>query len=255
LSKTIYRLNSGSIKPNEILVCLPNNSHSLDSVSLGHNNVKIVLCNAYGQVFQRSVGFKLAQYEYVLQLDDDILIDEFCIERLLHGLELLSFNSCISPVFLDQNKSPMHQKKSGFIARIYYQIINGKHGHSPGKITLAGTNFGVNFGDFHKNILEVEWQPGGCILHRKKNLIYDNFFPYKGKAFCEDLIHSFFLKEAGIRMYVTSEATCSTNSSSKLKFTTEIIRDIKARYYFVKLAKLSKTRMFIYYFFYLIRKI
>ena len=47
-----------------------------------------------------------------------------------------------------------------------------------------------------KNLHEVEWLPGGCILHSKKNLIKKNYFNFKyKKAYCEDLIHSYFLKK------------------------------------------------------------
>jgi glycosyltransferase involved in cell wall biosynthesis len=41
-------------------------------------------------VYQRIVGFKHAKGDYVLQLDDDILLNNRCLERLVISLDLVN---------------------------------------------------------------------------------------------------------------------------------------------------------------------
>jgi hypothetical protein len=45
----------------------------------------------------------------------------------------------------------------------------------------AGTNFGVNPNDTEQDIVKVDWQPGGCVLHKQEELILQDYYPNKGK--------------------------------------------------------------------------
>ena len=49
---------------------------------------------------------------------------------------------------------------------------------------------------------EVNWLPGGVLILRVKDLVMEDYFPFEGKAYCEDLIHSFFLKKKGLKLYI-----------------------------------------------------
>ena len=254
LCDTLDSVNAGSICPDEIIICLPNDTHSVKD-AFKYHNLTIVYAEQYGQVYQRIVGFKYAKGDYVFQLDDDILLDRGCLEKLIASLKKLPESSTVSPCLFNTNGKPHYESKKDGLLSIYYRLINGKTGHKSGGITLAGTNFGVNPNDVNSDVVRVDWQPGGCVLHKKENLILKDFYPNKGKAYCEDLIHSFLLKELGIDLFVDTRARCIASFNPKLSLLKEIVPDFKIRLYFVKMAKLSVTRMLVWYIVYIMRHI
>jgi len=255
LTKTLDSIFSSRIPQNiEVIICLPNISHTVNNIS-NYHLARIIYSEQYGQVYQRIVGFKESKGDYVLQLDDDILLGKNCLSKLVSKLEKLPENSCISPCLYNVDGSPMFVKKKTGILSFYYRLINGKQGYKPGAITLAGTNFGVNPTEISESIIQVDWQPGGCVLHHKENLILVDYYPIKGKAYCEDLIHSFLLRKSGVALYVDTDAKCTTPLNLRLSLIRELANDFKARLYFVKMANLSISRMLLHYIVYIIRTI
>jgi len=245
LNNTISSLNSGSIIPDEILISLPSLEY-MNFVDVSDHNVSLINANCHGQVGQRIYGFKMAQYEYVLQLDDELILDNKCIEILMDAIKKTKM-SAFSPYYINFQNNSAHTKKShNPIMTIYYWIMNGRKGYVPGTIAKAGINFGVNKNDIGKelNQIEVEWQPGGCVLHRRKNLIFNNYFPFSGKAYVEDLIHSFLLKKSGVKMITLLNAYCIIDEDFGVD---SIVNDFRARNYYTSIASLSKIRMLAYY--------
>ena len=79
-----------------------------------------------------------------------------------------------------------------------------------GCISKVGTNYGVDVKYMDKDIFETEWVPGGCLMHFNESTYLENFFPYEGKAFCEDLMHSYLLRKRDIKLWITKNAECRT---------------------------------------------
>lgn len=259
VNKTIKSLNSGTILPDEIIVSLPSYKHS-QSIIDTFDNVKIFSADQYGQVLQRIAGFKKAQYDYVLQLDDDITLDKRCIENLLYAIKKHEL-SAVSPYYMIDKRTSFHvSKKYGILWSLYYWIMNGSDGYQIGGIAKSGINFGVNKENININIninvntslVEVEWQPGGCVLHEKKSLIIDNYFPFSGKAYSEDLMHSFLLRSSGVRLFTSLDAYCYISPDKSVD---SLFGDFRARYHFVNMASLSAIRMLLFYVFYFINGI
>ena len=256
LSKTLDSLNSSTVKPDEIIICLPNQNHSVDNSS-EYNNITILYSEKYGQVYQRLYGFRKAKGDYILQLDDDVIVSYNCIELLVDFMNKTRAKSAISPCWYNADTgTPLHQiRRSGLLMSFYYWLINGADGYKPGKVSLAGTNFGINPFEVESDFLNLDWQPGGCILHNKKNLILDNYYPYEGTAYSEDLIHSHLLRKSGLSLFVASSAKCMTKLNPRLSLRGELYRDFKARLYFVKMANLSIVRMYLHYIIYVMKSI
>ena len=138
----------------------------------------------------------------------------------------------------------------------YYWLINGADGYKPGKVSLAGTNFGINPSEVESDFLNLDWQPGGCVLHKKENLILKDFYPYRAKAYSEDLIHSFLLRQSGTSLFVVMKASSMTaDLNQRLSIRKEIMSDFKAKLYFVRMADLSISRMLIYYMIYVMKSV
>ena len=67
----------------------------------------------------------------------------------------------------------------------YYWLLNGNKKFKSGKVSRAGTEFCVNYKDIdtRNSLIEVEWQSGGAILHKTQNVIFENYYPWQGKAY------------------------------------------------------------------------
>lgn len=253
LIETIQQLNKGTSIPEEILVCIPiGESCSVENLSF--INVKIVRTDCRGQVAQRAEGFKQATCKYVMQLDDDIIVEHHCLEYLVKVLESQKGKCSVSPSlrFIETDKTCYPQKSNMILNKIYYFLINGTNGYKPGTITKAATEIGVDSTHLNSEFIEVDWVPGGCLLHSRENLILNNFYPFSGKAFCEDLYHSFFLKEKSIKLFISKKAIAWIDDPRKqnnlLQFSLKNkLSDYKARRHYLRMASKSLFWMNTYY--------
>ncbi|MEC9415153.1 MAG: glycosyltransferase [Pseudomonadota bacterium] len=256
LYKTIESLNSGNFIPDEILISLPSKEH-IDKIKIKENNVKLVNANCYGQVSQRVFGFKMAKHPYVLQLDDDVILGKECISLLIECVKN-SDNIVASPYYLDFNSNPIHKARPAtFFMKFFHLLMNGIKGFQTGKIAMSGINYGVNKADIKQQhgYFFVDWQPGGCLMHNNKNLIKENYFPFSGKAYSEDLIHSFLLKNNNLKLVTCLDAYCYIDKDIGFLCIKDIMNDFKARKYFVEMASLGKIRMYVFYWFVILKYI
>lgn len=254
LASTIQSLNLGSIKPAEILVCIP--SEKAPRVKfLNIENVTIVETNFRGQVAQRREGFLRASSKYVLQLDDDIILDVFCLENLLVTLQSFGPKAAVAPTFIDERsnesvyKKPAKQKD---IFNIYHWFMNGSAGYRPGQIDLSGSSIGMDPTNSANRVHDVGWLAGGCILHYRDNLILENFWPLAGKAYYEDVVHSILLTRNGVQLVIDRDARCFLKlfSQNDLKlgvFFRNLYQDYLGRKYFMHRFSRESFRIYLYY--------
>jgi len=259
LDKTIELLNQGTITPREILICIPIEEARFKTFN--YKNVTVVETKCRGQVGQRAIGFELATGKFVLQLDDDMHLAKDCVENLLNVINSEGGKVAVAPsLIIESTGISFYQRpKKTILFKFYYWLLNGISGHQPGKITMAGTNVGIDPEYIEDDIVEVEWVPGGCLLHRRDNLIFGNFYPFRGKAYSEDLYHSYYLKQNKVKLKICTLAQCFLDDDlvvynfSIYDFLSFIKSDIKARVGLVRLSKKSIIRMYIYYTFVILR--
>ena len=167
LKGTIEALNRGSIVPDEILICIPaNEAHKVQNLS--YRNVKVLVTDCRGQVAQRAIGFQNASHDVVMQLDDDILVDEHCIEHLLKTLKKCGSKVAVAPSLMSLSTGESVYKKperNKILLKIYYWIMNGSAGYQPGKIDKSGSAVGVDTKNANKESFDVEWVAGCCVMH------------------------------------------------------------------------------------------
>ena len=116
-----------------------------------------------------------------------------------------------------------------------------------GRVTSIGVNYGVDGSQCQgKGSLETDWLPGGCVLSYRTDLITEAFFPFQGKAYCEDIIHSLLRKRRGTRHWVVPGAQCSIEVP-KNDFPDSAWRGaMAARRYYTRLSGGSAWRVRIY---------
>lgn len=247
LLNTISILNSGSIVPSEIIICLPIETRLAFDIP---GNVKILYSTKRSQVAQRALGLKEAKSEYVLQLDDDTHLATDCLEKLVSAIMDSQVKCAVSPSILNMetNESIYKNEYSNTLfSKIRYFIANGRKLYKPGTITGAGTCFGPKYTPGDESIVNVEWLAGCCILHKKENLIFDDYYPFEGKAYCEDLIASYLYKKNSISFFCVSGAKCFTVPNEQNSGTfPELIKEQKIRKYYLIMSGNSTTRYYIY---------
>jgi glycosyltransferase involved in cell wall biosynthesis len=252
LEKTISSLRKGTLPPKEILICIPEKEAS-NVKNLQSDEVRVVVTACRGQVAQRAEGFKQVKYDFVLQIDDDIIVSENLVENLVSVIKCRSDKSVAAPGYFDfKSGNSLHRKpRMGILYKTYLFLINGNLDYVEGSFTSAGLNFGVDTTLITQDALEVDWLPGGCLMHRKENLIVENYFPFKGKAYCEDLIHSYLLKANGLKLLISREAHCLTQLDLYHESFIQIFRqkfdELEKRKYFVSLSGGSFVRLYVFF--------
>jgi hypothetical protein len=241
---------SSSIVPQKILIVIPE-ERVLSLPNLDYKSVEVLAIKFRGQVQQRIAGFSKSQTDFVMQLDDDIELAYDCIEILISGMQTSIGKVALAPALRYKKKKvfAFHSRKPN----LYYWLMNGSKGYQAGSVYLSGNPEGVDF-EGGRNFIESQWLYGGCVLHRKSDLVLENFYPFKGKAYCEDLIHSAVLRKKGIKLFFMPKANAYFEMDSYTTYGPRVLMhhllsDFRARKYYNKYVGVSSNRI---YFFYLI---
>jgi len=215
LRATIMHLFRDTSVTTEILLCIPERE-SPRLQNLGIPGVRIIITDIRGQVAQRAIGFQKAASELVLQLDDDIQLEPDCLGQMVRFLEQAGPGNAVGPVYMDVNTGEcVHRINAGFkgwLQSVYAMIVCGAPWGVArmGRATSIGVGYGVDWDHCSgKSSVETDWLPGGCVLSYRGDLLLESFFPFSGKAYCEDNIHSLLRKEKGIRHWVVPDARCA----------------------------------------------
>jgi glycosyltransferase involved in cell wall biosynthesis len=259
LNRTIKSLVVSSIVPNQILVCIPKEKQKhLPELDEFGAIIKIIPTEGSGQVLQRAIGFRASSSKYTLQLDSDVILEKNCLKTLISFLEIHP-KAAVSPQIYDGKTGKYHSyltegssKFSKLDLSLLFYIANGSDGYRPGSISKCGENFGTIEGD---GPTKCDWLPGGCILHRSENLVLENYFPFKGKAYGEDVLHSYFLTMRNIDLIQLPNARIETffpsHEFSGLREMGHIQwRAFRIKFYIAGLLGKSRLRLAIYTVFY-----
>ena len=241
LKLTLNSISISTISVMEIIIVIPKNfNFNFDLTEFSNLNIVILTTNRGGQVFQRAEGFKIANGDFILQLDDDIEFNKFFIEEMVNTIFTLPNSSAVSPLLINRFNDSIYRNSFSALSRLFYAIFYFDFSLVEGCVNSFGKSIGVT--TFNK-LLEVEWLPGGCVLHRKENLILDNYFPFKSKAFMEDLFHSHYLKLKGITLYVNSHLFAiieePQNELKSKNLIADRINELKIRKHYFLLTRLS----------------
>lgn len=253
LIRTLNLLNNNSLKPDEIIIVIP--KENKDNIpSTNFTNVKYEFVPFRGQVAQRAYGFKLVKNDYVLQLDDDIQLDVNCLEVLLNALLSLGDGHSVGPsILFNDTKTTVYTRGKG-IYKLYlnlksYFLSGALWGdRRMGTISKSGVGFGFEYVLNSRKFNKTEWLAGGCILHFRSRLFLDNYFPFEGKAYGEDLIHSFYLNKVGINLYIINNAICFIDRPILNKQSYSLDSDFKSRVYLNKLRKTNLSYLYVWYY-------
>jgi glycosyltransferase involved in cell wall biosynthesis len=260
LFNTLDCISNWAKQPGEVIVVLPSGSEFVVPTCGYSFQIRVLLAADIGQVQQRIHGFMHANYDFVLQLDDDLLIDYFSYCELQKVLELHS-NATASPIFLNIDSGDCVFKaptsfRDKFKDILTSWIVGTKYWPAKmGRVSRAGIPYGVNRNFMNSDYLEVDWQSGGCVLHHRDNLVFSNYYPFSGRAGGEDLFHSFILRSKGLKLIMCRNASCKMEVISSFSNIKSVLYEYRVMSEYVKFAKCSITRLRVWVFCALIRVI
>jgi hypothetical protein len=248
LGKTIDALMNGSLPPGEILICIPT-EHAYKTQHLATDVVKILAIEIRGQVKQRAYGFTQVKYGFVLQLDDDTHVEEHSLRDMVKVLAELGPGNAVGPIYYGPHTGTCnHPLQNGFFKNIFDCVICaapwGKN--KMGALTSIGLNYGIDDSYINVDLVEVDWLPGACALAHKNELVTEDYFPFPGKAYCEDILHSFFKKQKGTHLWIATRVRVLTDEPVS-RLSKEIVnKEIPIRRYYVTLNNGPMWRLYIY---------
>ena len=250
LKRTLDSINNSSVKVDEVIISLPSNSNFDKNKYKNYSNLKFYFSRFKGQVAQRIDGFKLAKNELVVQLDDDIILEKKCLE-FMSILIKQNNQYCVAAHFynIETNES-IYDNLNNIEHRLLNFLKNSNKISLYGDITDSGFESYTNLIKM-KSPFKSGWIPGGCVMHFKKNLVLKNYFPFKGKAYSEDLFHSIELKKKNIELFYHPDAIAYLKViNQKLSyhdFKKFIFDDIRIRKKIVRDNNLNLIRMYLVY--------
>ena len=258
LHKTIASILDGDSIPTEIIIILPPGR----SVNIKNTNnkcdLKIVNSPKKGQVSQRAFGFQFCSQEFILQADDDIYFDKNSISTLFEKIIAMKEGIVLSPIlyYYDTRECGVRYRKNlmGVINSVLDVIFSGARYSEAkmGTISPIGVSFGVDDKLMKSDMLPVDWVPG-IALCRKDDLITFDYYPFGGKAYGEDVIHSILWKKKGLNLYIlkTSIVYLYTEhmvlkKESLASLYSDYFDRLNAAFYILKIIQGSKPRFFIW---------
>ena len=252
LEKTVAAINAGSLVPSEILICIPE-EYSESIIGIRYPNIRILKTHVKGQVAQRSEGFRQASRLLVLQLDDDIILHTDTLKKLVGCLIELGLKNVIGPVFFEKGSDlPLSSFKVGLkgqLISLYYFIFAGlPFGEARmGSMSRTCVTSSIDPRFFpSKTVLKTQWLPGGCVLNYREDLIVENFFKFDGKAYAEDVLHSYLRGKKGITHHVVIDAKASVDLPLNLFSIKDFIREMSIRVAIVQIMKGGLIRKSLY---------
>jgi len=255
LTETLERLNTWEVLPDEILVCIPEEENLKRSISFQYQNTRVIETPCRGQVQQRAFGLKLAKQRLVLQMDDDILLDNDAFKRLLEEMSRLGPGNAVSPLYCHkQTNKHITRHPSGFKGGLFSLYVFLLYGapwgfRRMGKLTRSGVGFWVDRDLISDKPYETEWLPGGCVLCHREDLVLEDYYPLKGKAFAEDLIHSILWRRNGVRLWAIPDALCATTVDIESLSWCQTRSRFLAHAHLVRLMDGAMLRLYIWFLF------
>ncbi len=248
LKQTIQSLLSGSVTPDEILICIPD-THAHNAMALSSDIVKVIATEVKGQVKQRAYGFTKTSFPLVLQLDDDILLEKDTLKEMIGYLMGLGKGNVVAPVYYGQNSGIcIHALQHGLFKNLFDFFICDAPWDvkKMGVVSTIGLNYGVDDKFSTERLKNCDWVPGGCVLSFREDLVMQDFFPFTGKAYCEDIYHSFYRKQAGTKLWVVPSIKVFIEEPEPEFSPAAVEKVIAIRRSFIKLINGPQWRLSIY---------
>lgn len=198
----------------DILICYPSACYSPLQLI---DNVHYLSCPSLGQVAQRIFALRFVKTPYVIFIDDDIEINTSVFDKIISNHQSLAKpeSSALGIVIKAriESQSILHSYNSFF-----YRLLSIVEGVSisslmrPGSLSPLMFNKPHEYGHDYQPLAKSDWISGGFIIFPYQYLDPNtSYYPFRGKAFSEDIYLSCHLSSNNVQLYYISNQYLLTN--------------------------------------------
>jgi hypothetical protein len=256
LNQTIACLNQGEGVPAEILICIPEVEAANANCVTANDSVHVIQTPCRGQVAQRAFGLRMVSQPFAMQLDDDVILPADTLAALYAALLEKGPGHVVAPFFRTQ-LSGEHCTRyvegfRGFVRNCHASLICGAAfgKQRMGCIAPCGIGFGVPMSRRTERLVESEWLPGGVALCHTTDLITSNYYPFVGKAYSEDLIHSILWRSHGCQLWTALDVSAMIDVSVESFVWSSVMARYRAHVYVAMMVGTSVWRTRLWFVFY-----
>jgi len=256
LDRTLFNLLKIEGLQLEIIVILPPNKSLLQkfkSQYLSSQQLSFYCSKTIGQVSQRSFGLNKANGDIVIQMDDDFIeVSKRSLQNVLQILVKIGKGNVVAPVFFDPETNLGYVRRlSGllyFFNSLLYRILGAKFGaNREGQLTCSALAFAIDSEYYSNETQEVQWLPGGFVACWKEDLILYDYFPFKGKAYSEDLIHSIMWTRASKRLFILPRIKVGVLNRRIKSSIKDLYGEFRVKNYIVRINKGCRLRLILWF--------
>ncbi len=256
IQNLIQSIKNNSVLPSEIIVC-GTSKFDLENVKkdlIETLNIKFLLSDKKSQIYQRSLAFKKSNSDYILQIDDDVVIENNFFENLQkYTKDKNGENKIIISALILQSNGKMQAGQWNsvynkyFLFRFIIRLLNGFDQIKEYSILKSGRCIPYIIkrkNTENKTVGDVEWLCSTVIYHR--SCVKDvKFIPQiSNKAYYEDVFfsHQLFLK--GYKLIIDNEII-GIHDNQPYTSTKVYFKTLKTQYNLVKIFNKSRVLFFL----------
>ena len=245
LKELINSVKKNNIWPKEIIICGTNkNDISLiEKKNLKLLNIKFIVSKIKNQVYQRKIALKKISQDYVLQLDDDLLLESNFFNTLLLHLKnkkknIITMCLVIIPGIKEQAYRWNLYYRNNLYFRLLLRFFNYGKKIKYMSILPSGRICPYLPDSFYyeKKILKnLEWTNSSIFYHKSVLNYSDNINDLKKneKSFYEDVLFSHNLFKQGFKLQIDPKLRVIHPHFNQLDFFTHL-KTLKIQFKIVK---------------------
>lgn len=224
-------------------ICIPESLHG----PFQHTpNITYLRSFSSGQVAQRLFAANSLNSTYVLAMDDDIHIPSDLLPDLLNKYLLLlsSYANPVLGVQIISRSQPLisSRKLSPFALKLLSIIENTTVQHLQRPSTLSPLCFNSNHDSSYTDSYTLafgcyrsDWISGGLFIAPRSLFPLTSYYPFKGKAFAEDVILSCIFSRSGASLFIANSVTALTGSI----LPSYTIPNMRAKFYLLRFSTIN----------------
>jgi glycosyltransferase involved in cell wall biosynthesis len=245
LPALINSVKKNSIWPKQIIICGTNkNDISLiKKKDLELLNVNFIVSKIKNQVYQRKIALKKISQDYVLQLDDDLLLESnFFNTLLLHFKNKKKNIITMCLVIIPGLKEQAYRWNLYYRNNLYFRLLLRffNYGKKIKYMSILPSGricpyLPDSFINKKKVLKNLEWTNSSIFYHKSVLNYYDNFTYIKKneKSFYEDVLFSHNLFKKGFKLQIDPKLRVIHPHFSQIDFSTHL-KTLKIQYKIVK---------------------
>jgi len=215
------------VNPKEVIICGTHES-DISSVSedfLSKNNVSFIVSDFANQIYQRNIALSKVNTTYILQLDDDVILDSNAIGNYCRHFSGPGSNKkvvCGYPVLPNGQHMSFYRVKnlyqSSKFIRLFFKIMNGFEELRNMSILKSGRIFPLVLDD-QENI-EPEWLHSCLMFHKDaigSKSIINSENNNGGKGYYEDVLFTLSLRKKGFKLILDEDIRMTHEYYSSIK--------------------------------------